>query len=213
MKTRIAIAELMLAFAVLHATGLKAQDGLRGALSRGDCLAHIAIADFDHDQKPDGAILREAQRDNGIRSFRIELHLSAERNTKITVLSSDSGLSISALDVDRDGALDIVIEEAFSGQRLQVYLNDGHGSFHRARVEAHPSLDWDLRYWRARQGQDLSAFCLPSSCSSEIGRQQLVSTLGRERSAQLSFWSQAILLQSSVRALSAPRAPPDLLSL
>ena len=86
---------LLLAF--LCTPVLKAQDGLRGALSRVAQTAHavaelstqIAAADFDNDQKPDGAILVETGLLNGERAFRIELHVTGSNNDAITFSSEN----------------------------------------------------------------------------------------------------------------------------
>jgi len=220
MKHRLSILGIVLFWSFLAAPLLRAQDGLAGALSAVGSASHSAseagaplvAADFDNDQKSDAAILREAGLLNGERAFRIELHLTADKNDAITFSSVESGLSISALDVDRDGVPDIVIEKAFTHERVEVYLNDGHGTFHRARIEDYPSSNPSAPYWRAQSNQNLPIFCLPASRTLEIGSLQRISMLDRSSSRQLSFWPEALLLQSGPRAPSTPRAPPSLLS-
>ena len=116
---------------------LRAQDGLMGALSREAAMTHaqsafeqpLAAADFDNDHAPDGALLLQSGFADGERSFRIELHVTSGNNGVITFSTTERSLSISALDVNRDGSADIVVEKAFTHERLQVYLNDGHGVF------------------------------------------------------------------------------------
>src|SRR6516165_2236476 len=147
MKRRLSIAGLVLLLFFLCVPAMKAQDGLGGALSGSTKAAHavpefltqIAAADFDNDQKPDGAILLESGLQNGKRFFRIELHLTADSNREITFSSAESELSISALDVNRDGIPDLIVEQAFTHKRLQVWLNDGHGRFRQARPEDFPA--------------------------------------------------------------------------
>src|SRR5579872_7222300 len=126
MKLRYPICGILLCLVSLCVPALQAQDGLRGALSRGAKSgqafagrpAQIAAADFDDDQAPDGAILLETGSLNGQRSFRVEVHATAAANSAITFSSEENGLAISALDVNQDGAPDIVIEKAFTHQRL-----------------------------------------------------------------------------------------------
>jgi hypothetical protein len=45
------------------------------------------------------------------------------------------------LDVNGDGATDIVVEQPFTHKRLQVWLNDGRGGFRKVRSEDFPSAD------------------------------------------------------------------------
>src|SRR5262249_16438114 len=129
----------------------------------------LAAADFDSDKKPDGALLLEAGLLNGERAFRIEIHLTAGSDSAITFSSQEARLAISALDLKRDGAPDIVIEKAFTHERLQVYLNDGHGSFIKARTEDYPASDPALPAWRTRLSHLPPVFGLPVSRTFEPG--------------------------------------------
>jgi len=221
MKRRKSIAGIALLALFLFVPALKAQDGLRGALSRDAKTAHvlaelwsqIAAADFDNDQKPDGALLVETGALDGTRAFQIELHLTASKNAGITFSSAETGLTISALDVNQDGIPDIVVEKAFTRQRLQVFLNDGHGAFRKARAEDYPSPDSSAPNWRAELPQSWPVFCLPVSRNSETDTCERVSLLGRDPSSRLSFWPEVLLAQSAARAPAPARAPPSLLSL
>ena len=199
---------------------LRAQDGLPGALSRVERTSYavsqlsspIAAADIDNDQKPDGAILLETGFLNGTPAFRIDLHLTNNNNT-ISFSSAESALAISALDVNRDGAPDIVIERAFTGQRQAVYLNDGHGAFHRARTEDYPSPSPAAPDWRAQQIQDPTAFCLPVSRGLELERLQRIATVRQDSSGRLRSWLEVLLARSKPRAPTSSRAPPSHFSL
>lgn len=222
MKLRHPIIGIVLLFASLFAPVLKAQDGLRGALSRGLGSAHtlaklspqIAAADFDNDQKPDGAILLETgSLLNGKRAFRIELHVTAGNNNAIIFSSAEGGLAIAALDVNEDGAPDIVVERAFTRQRVQVFLNDGHGTFHQARTEDYPSPDPSSPDWRAELTWGYPAFCLPAPRSSEHGAQRQVSIVYLDPSVNVAYWAGTLLVDSAARAPSSSRGPPRLLSL
>ena len=220
MKLRYPICGILLFLVSLCAPALRAQDGLRGALAHGakssqaltGLLSQIAAADFDDDHAPDGAILLETGRLNGQRSFRIEVHVTEAANSAITFSSDESGLAISALDVNQDGAPDIVIEKAFTHQRLQVFLNDGHGAFREARAEDYPSPDSSAPNWRSTSSPYPDAFSFLLSRSSETGSVNRISMLARTDSPRFDFWPEALLAQSAARAPASSRAPPSLLS-
>lgn len=220
MKRRKSIPGIFLLVLSLLVPVLKAQDGLRGALSResesaqwlAQLSSKIAAADFDDDHKPDGALLVEAGVLEGARAFRIELHLSGRQNTGIAFSSQESQLAISALDVNRDGTPDIVVEKAFTHERLQVYLNDGHGAFHQARAEDYPAPDPSSPNWGAELTQTGPAFCLPVSRNFETGILERVSILPRNGSSKFGLQPEVLLAQSAARAPAPARAPPSLLS-
>lgn len=219
MKLPRSISGIVLFLAALCAPALQAQDGLRGVFDHStrasqalrDFPTQIAAADFDHDQAPDGAILLETGLLNGQRSFRIEVHLTQAANSAITFSSGESGLAISALDVNQDGAPDIVIEKAFTGQRLQVFLNDGHGVFRKARAEDYPSPDPSALKWRSKSNPFPPASLLLMSRAPEMACLERISILARTASGRFQFWPEAILAQSAAPAPSSSRAPPFIL--
>jgi hypothetical protein len=221
MKPRYSIIGTLLSLLVLCLPVLRAQDGLQGALSRRvetlvgalGYAQELAVADFDNDEKPDGAVLSRAGVLNGQKLFRIDLHLSAGKNVAITFPSAELGLAISALDVNRDGVPDIVVEKAFTGQRVLVYLNDGHGTFHKASSEDYPLPDPFAPQWGHEQARYLPGVCLPSTRGFELAGPQLISIIRPSGLRSLRFWPEALLAQSGPRSPSAPRAPPFLLSL
>ena len=178
MKARTFIPRFMLATLSLIAPSLCAQDGLGGALSRlgsaGSLLKEpfeqrLAAEDFDNDQKPDGALLLNTGQFQGQKTFRIELHVTARNNSELSFESNETALAITSSDVNQDGAPDIVIEQSFTHKRLHVWLNDGHGSFHKTCLGDFPSM--------GREGpdklrapfleQEYPAFYLPSRVDSE----------------------------------------------
>src|SRR5262249_43014160 len=130
---------------VLAGRCLWAQDGIKGALSPANLASPLnlsnpfgrtlAVADFDDDHKLDGAVLVDSGRLQGQNTFRIDLHLSKSNDSELRFESAEMALAIEALDVNEDGATDVVIEQTFSHQRLYVWLNDGHGAFHSGRIE------------------------------------------------------------------------------
>lgn len=221
MKLRYSIIGTLLSLLVLYLPAVRAQDGLQGALSRHaetspgapGSAQELAIADFDNDDKTDGAILSQAGVLNGQKLFRIELHLSAEKNSAITFSSAEPGLAISALDVNGDGAPDIVVEKAFTRQRVLVYLNDGHGAFREAKSDDYLLPDPFAPQWGARLTQYLPAVLLPSTRGFEVAGPRRISIIRPSGLRPLSFWLEALLAQSGPRAPSAPRAPPFFISL
>jgi hypothetical protein len=194
----------------------RAQDGLPGALSRTDGVRRIsafaeeiAAADFDNDQKPDGAILLQAGQVNGRKVFRIELHVTAGQNTTINFSTAETSLSISALDVNRDGATDIVVEKAFTHQRLQVYLNNGHGEFWKS-TESLPTPDGSGPLWRARIiVQNLPTPFLPSARGGNVAVDKPGLILHPQQKSTARFWTEPLEMQASARAPGAARAPPS----
>jgi hypothetical protein len=179
MKARSLIFRFVLVMLALAVPSLWAQDGLSGAVSRlgksADLLhspfeQRLVAADFDNDQKPDGAVLFDGGQFHGQKSFRIELHVSGGNDTELSFESNEPALAISALDVNQDGSPDIVVEQPFTHKRLHVWLNDGHGTFSKARVEDFQSSGRDGPYdFKAPSlGQECPALYLPSRLGSEL---------------------------------------------
>ena len=136
---------LVAASLAIIAPFLRAQDGLKGALSQADLTGafktNLAVADLDNDKKPDGAVLlgSGSLRDG---RFRIQVHFSGHPNAEFSFESTAQALTVSAWDIDNDGNTDLVVEESFTHKPLHVWINEGHGDFHEARVEDFPSLAW-----------------------------------------------------------------------
>jgi hypothetical protein len=197
-----------------------AQDGFRGALRQSGKRAPLVSAfggdlvagDFDNDKKPDGAVLLETGQINGEKAFRIEFHLTARENTAINFLSAETRLVISTLDVNRDGAPDVVVEKAFTHKRLKVYLNDGHGTFQNASPEAFPGPDESAAQLRARvDEQNLPTLFMPAPGGFELA--QAVPVPHSNDADQMGFWPEGLVVQCGARAPSGPRAPPSFLFL
>jgi hypothetical protein len=221
MPARSPLIRIILAILALAATSMWAQDGLRGALSsaaspsggvRSPFDWKLAAADFDSDQKPDGALLKDAGVIDGQRVYRIELHLSAGENQNLIFASSDSALAISALDVNRDGMPDLIVEQAFTHKRLQVWLNDGHGNFRQVRVEDFPPVTDTPAKWKRPVPQDFSvALGLPSRTESD---QALLLLQVLRFDSSSSHWKsrpEALSHYGFITASHSPRAPPSFL--
>ena len=69
----------------------------------------LVAADFDHDHKPDGAVLFNSGRAQDLNSFRIELHLTSGDDTTLTFESTEDSPAMSVVDVNGDGASDTLL--------------------------------------------------------------------------------------------------------
>jgi hypothetical protein len=152
---------------VFVVAALHAQDGLSDAVARFSPLRDsatgfvgpsIATADFNNDTSPDGAVLFRSNN-----TFHIEVHFRFRHVSEITFASSVEALTLSAIDVNHDGSADLVVEEPFTHHRLYVWLNDGRGSFRRARVEDFPARNegTDLRLSVTSESPDCRALTVP----------------------------------------------------
>jgi hypothetical protein len=200
-----------------------AQDGLQGALSRIEASAQllhhtfneqIVAGDFDNDQRPDGAILLDVGQINGQSSFRLEIHLTAGTNTGFAFSSAESALSISTLDVNADGLPDIIVQKTFTHERLQVWLNDGHGSFRRVNSANYPSQIGTPIQFQARTPEQCGpANWLPAKVGTEIADAPSKPLYVSDSFAIRNLWSDLLSVRSAPRAPNPPRGPPPALSL
>lgn len=205
---------------------LWAQDGLEGALSQLRVAPPLnfaqpfpqtlAVADFDNDQKPDGAVLVDSGRIHDRNSFRIELHLSGSRNTSLSFESTENALTVTASDINRDGATDLIIEQSLSHKRLFVWLGDGQGGFHKSRVEDYPSAQNPTgeQLETPSVQPEYPALGLPSQRFNEISVLAASAVRGRPPSlGDLESFPQASCETSHPFLLVSSRAPPQNLPL
>jgi hypothetical protein len=222
MTPRSLALKIIVAVAALTACPcLRAQDGLEGALTRANLAspAHLwapfpktlAAADFDGDNKPDGAVLVDygwCQPQGSVRT--IELHFTGRGNTSLTFESNEAALTISALDVNRDGAADIVVEQPLTHKRLQVWLNDGRGGFHKVLSQDFQSADLGNheRLEPPSPRSDFPAFGLTSQRSYDLGILKASTCAHRSSSAREQSLPFEALVGSTAITQSSPRAPP-----
>ena len=198
---------------VLAAPSLWAQDGLPGAVSQTNLAApfdrSLAVADFDNDQKPDGAVLVGS---GGIypASFRIELHLTAHENTELAFESSQTALELVALDIDHDGDTDVIVQQAFTHQRLSVWINDGHGTFHEGRLQDFPSVALVIPQSLSAPADqpEVAALGLPSQRGFEIAILTLPLLSRPPTTNRFRTSSPAFSAASYAVAANSSRAPP-----
>jgi hypothetical protein len=220
MNLRSTISRIVLALLVLSAPSLWAQDGLRGAMSRLDAGTELlrdplgqrlVAADFDQDQKPDGAVLLGGVHREGEQAFRVELHVTAGQNQELTFASSETALSLSVLDVNHDGTPDIVVEQAFTHKRVEIWLNDGHGVFRVAKSEDYPVGTQSPLSWNVHVPPEESLFpYLPSRSGHESLIPLSHPVPGFRLSSGRVLWPQVLLIISELRAPNPSRGPPFL---
>jgi hypothetical protein len=151
---------------------------------------------------------------NGQRLFRIDLHVTAGKDATISFPSSEPNLCISAIDVNRDGAPDIVVERPFTHRRVQVYLNDGHGAFQRVENNSFSLPDDSGPLWRAFIDPLNPPMALLSATRGfELASVKACALVYGDGAGAANFWPEVLLAQCGARAPSNSRAPPSLLSL
>jgi hypothetical protein len=217
MKTQSAGAQLVLATSLaLFAPRLAAQEGLEGALARANLAAPfaetLAVADLDNDNKVDGAVLLDS---GGLHRqdtpLRIELHLSGRADADLTFDSTEAAHAVGARDIDQDGDTDVIVEQPFTQQPLQVWLNDGRGGFRKGRIEELPSASVPT-HQRLKPHPDLRdhpALCLPLKRGFQVAMLTARHMLSR-RSAPGRSDVLPITSSPAARAFAhdASRAPP-----
>lgn len=222
MQVRSSFLRIILVLLALVSRAVWAQDGLPGAASksayhpglRSSFTSRLVAADFDNDHKPDGALLLDAGVIDGQRMFRIELHVSASENRSLLFASNEAWLAISALDVNLDGIPDLVVEQAFTHKRLEVWLNDGHGRFRRARAEDFQALPDAPFYWQAPFTLQASVVAgLPSRLQTDQAFLLLEILRFGSSSSHWKNRPNTVLPSACVFSWHSPRAPPSLLSL
>lgn len=197
---------------------LPAQEGLSRAFLRlrasGQFVTSVfgsslAAADFNHDHHADAAVL---VRENC--AFHIELYFVSHQIREITFTAPVSAMTISALDVNRDGYADLVIREVFTHRALFVWVNDGHGSFRRTNVDA---ILGSSRGNEPRLGSPIRTHqCLPFPVSVKARSRQICAEHhGRNARTPVPFnYSATCFPHATDRCIARPfRGPPPLLTL
>ena len=222
MKARSVLFKIVVAALSLTPLCLWAQDGLEGALSRVNLASParlgkpfsqpLAAADFDGDHKPDGAVLVEAGGTGQRAGFRtIEVHFTNRKNSELTFASTETSLALSALDVNRDGTVDIVVEHPLTHKRLQVWLNDGRGGFREGRNEdfTAPDVGSYEQVQSPSDERDHLAIFTTQGRSFAIGDWAMSRILPGSYSACKTGQSFEAFIKSHAIAASSPRAPPQ----
>ncbi len=123
-----------------------AQDSSHTALRSN---SSFAIADFDGDQRPDLATAEIERSDSRFTRYLIRLQLAAgpgqhgQSGQFIGVTGAFGLPEISAVDVNGDHALDLVLTAAGQQQPIAILLNDGRGKFSLANPRDFPAAAVD----------------------------------------------------------------------
>ena len=127
----------------------------------------FAIADFDGDRRPDLATAEIERSDARFTRYLIRLQFTAgarQSGQSIGVTGAFGLPQISAIDVNGDHALDLVVTAAGQQRPIAVLLNDGRGKFSLANPSDFPAAALDSP-WRlapaSHQIQD-AAVLVPS---------------------------------------------------
>jgi hypothetical protein len=71
----------------------------------------------------------------GQRVFRIQIASARQQRSELVFVAKESFAALASRDVNRDGAVDLVVEQSLTRKPLRVWLNDGYGNFRQARTE------------------------------------------------------------------------------
>lgn len=93
----------------------------------------FAIADLDGDLRPDFASIQVGSNNSGGTDYWLQLHLAAGRQS-IRLVAPPGGLIVEARTLKGRVAADLVVRTAWFRQPVAIFLNDGHGSFSRAKL-------------------------------------------------------------------------------
>jgi hypothetical protein len=101
-----------------------------------------AVANLDSDRQPDFAIADRVGDSARGYEYSLEVSLSLGARQVFRFHSLDAALSVSALDLDNDKDLDIVLTQTLTGKVVAVWINDGDGQFSPGKNrDIPPSLD------------------------------------------------------------------------
>jgi hypothetical protein len=177
----------------------------------------FAIADFDGDQRPDLATAEIERSDSRFTRYLIRLQLAAgpgrsKQSGQVSGVTGAFGVPrISAIDVNGDHALDLVLTAAGQQQPIAVLLNDGRGKFSLANPRDFPSAVSDSP-WRlgsaSHQFQDLAVLIPTRTPQVEI--QNARHWLVPRQLAESRFAASRGFPPYPLRSSPLGRAPPQL---
>jgi hypothetical protein len=102
----------------------------------------FAIADLDGDLRPDFASIQTGSNNSGGTDYWLQLHLAAGQQS-IRLVAPSGGLVIEARTLKGRVAADLVVTTAWFRQPVAIFLNDGHGSFSRAKLTTYYGASCD----------------------------------------------------------------------
>jgi hypothetical protein len=189
---------------------LPAQDSAHADM-RAD--SSFAIADFDGDRRPDLATAEIERSDARFTRYLIRLQFTAgarQSGQSIGVTGAFGLPQISAVDVNGDHALDLVITTAGQRRPIAVLLNDGRGKFSLANPSDFPAAAFDSPWHLApasHQIQD-AAVLIPSR-TPQAEAQNPRHAFAPRRLAEARFSTSRGFPPDPLRSSPLGRAPPQ----
>jgi hypothetical protein len=206
----------VLAFALLGSGPLFLASASPSEVPSGSALTPIsrsnlsfAAADFDGDNRADIANVQSGREDSGRIAQFVRLRLSASGRHFIRIAVPDGTLSIEAVDVNGDHAIDLVISSRWLNQPVTILLNDGHGNFSQSdpsKYVSRPSESNSLSEIRPATWSEF-AVAAPRAPAFQLGAQGLAFALPRgEIESRIAF---GLVLNDSSESSNPSRGPPS----
>jgi hypothetical protein len=192
----------------------QAQDSSHAAIRAN---SSFAIADFDGDRRPDLATAEIEPSNSRFTRYLIRLQLAAgpglhkQAGQSIGVTGAFGLPRISAIDVNGDHALDLVLTAAGQQQPIAILLNDGRGKFSLANPRDFPAgaLDSPWRWGPASHPLQDAAVLIPARTPQAAARNARHSFVPRQL-AESRFSSSRGFPPDPLRSSPLGRAPPYL---
>ena len=191
-----------------------AQDSSHAALR---ASSSFAIADFDGDRRPDLATAEIERSDSRFARYLIRLQFtagpgqSAQSGQSIGVTGAFGLPQISAIDVNGDHALDLVITAAGQQQPIAVLLNDGRGKFSLANPSDFPAAAFDSPWrWASASHQLQDAAVLIPTRAPQAEAQNARHSFVPRQLAESRFSASRGFPPDPLHSSPLGRAPPQL---
>jgi len=134
-------------------------------------VPQFAIEDFDGDNRPDIATVRDCAHGAATSHYRITFQLSRGGSQNIDLTAPVGGLDLSSRDVNGDDFLDVVVTTAGTNRPVAVLVNDGAGTFTASDPAAFPgAFRSSSKFWRgvAEEQQEASPAFLSRFSSGDL---------------------------------------------
>ena len=175
----------------------------------------FAIADFDSDRRPDLATAEIERSDSRFARYLIHLQFAARPGQSIRYgefigLTGAFGLpQISAIDVNGDHAMDLVVTAVGQPQPIAVLLNDGRGEFSLANPGDFPSTLANFHsQWRPANGHIRDVAVLVPARTPQADSSDATHSLISAHLAAPPISAQPALPLGWMRSVVRDRAPP-----
>ncbi len=124
------------------------------------------VGDFNHDGRPDVAVVDRLVAQGGETHYVLEIDVSGAATDTIAFSSTQPALDIALADIDHDGDVDIVLTPVLSRTIVAVWINDGTGRFAEQTIspDSAPALP------DSRVGRTLSSEVEPVPAVATVAR-------------------------------------------